>query len=123
MLLGHVGHVDVGRDRIVLQVAVKTSEGKGYLQERVYEKSFLDGRGERIELVADLFFAEGLQLSEDTRIQADESREEQFHFAVPQNATAWVDLTLRYEHSPWGKEEERISFTIFSEKRLVRRVS
>jgi hypothetical protein len=118
---GHAVPTGMPGRRMVLALAVKTSEGKGYRQERVYEKSYLNGEDRPVELVADLFFAKGLHLREDTRIQPDETREEQFVFPVPQDATAWIDLTLRYEHSPWGEDQERVSFTIFSESRLVRR--
>lgn len=118
---GHAVPTGMPGRRILLRVSVRTSEGKTLTDERVYERSYANGDGQRVDHVADLFFADGLHVREDTRLSADETREERFVFPLPENVTAWVDLTLRYEYSPWGEEGERVSFTIFSENRLVRR--
>ena len=73
-----------------------------------------------MDQVADLFFADGLRLSSDTRIAADETRNEQFVFPVPATASAWVSLRLEYEHAPQGDDEERVSTVFVYERRFVR---
>jgi hypothetical protein len=120
---GHAVPTGMPGRRVMLDVAVRTSEGKTYHEQRVYEKSFVDGAKRRVDRVADLFFADGLRLAADTRIGADELREERFRFDVPAEATAWVEVKLRYEHAPWGDDEDRVRMTFFSETRLVVRAS
>ena len=75
------------------------------------------------DTVPDLFFAEGLRMDRDTRLAADEVREERFMFPVPPTATAWVELKLSYEHSPWGEDDNRVWLTFYTETEMVRRGS
>ena len=120
---GHAVPTGMPGRRVILRIDVRTSEGKSYREEKIYEKRFVDAAGERVDHVADLFFAEGLRMERDTRLAADEIREERFLFPVPPKVTAWVELKLNYEHSPWGEDDNRVWLTFYTETEMVRRGS
>jgi hypothetical protein len=101
---------------------VETSSGKTFTEKRVFEKTFLSADGKSISHDSG-FFAKGVQFAADTRIQADESRMEEFTFAIQEQDTAYVTLKLHYEHAPQGLDEDKIWITFLSERRVVRPVA
>ena len=117
---GHAVPTGMPGRRIVLRLEVRTNDGQAFDEQRTYEKRFVDEQGARVDHVADLFFADGLRLSSDTRIAADELRDERFVFPVPASASAWISLRLEYEHAPWGDDEPSVSTVFVYERRFVR---
>ena len=99
-------------------VALRTSDGRSFEEHRVYRKSFADAAGRTITRDS-AYFAKGVQLESDTRLRPDEQRVEKFRFSVAGDATAYLSVKLRYEHSPTGGPENRTSITFLSEERTL----
>jgi hypothetical protein len=114
---GHAVPTGMPGRHVILSVEVR---GSGDPQEdrRTYGKSFATAGGGSITRDS-AYFARGVKLLSDTRLQADEERTEHFRFKVPTNATAFVTVKLVYEHAPTGTDENRTSLTFFSEERTL----
>jgi hypothetical protein len=117
---GHAVPTGMPGRRILLELEVRTGDGRTYTEERTYAKQFVDNLNRPIAHVADLF-GDDVKLARDTRIGVDEVRSESWTFDVPANSLAWVEAKLHYEHTPRGKDEDSTFLTFFSEKRTVRR--
>ena len=117
---GHAVPTGMPGRRIVMVVEATAGDGGSFREERVYEKSFVDAEGNRVDHVAD-FFTKQLKLETDTRIAADETRTEVFSFPVPAKNSASVTVKLHYEHAPRGAESERVWVTFYSERRFLGR--
>ncbi|MFQ5671215.1 MAG: multiheme c-type cytochrome [Acidobacteriota bacterium] len=115
---GHAVPTGMPGRRVILDLLVETSAGKTYREKQVYEKSFLSADG-RVILHDSGFFAPGVALQADTRIQVDEHRQEMFTFPLSAGDTAYVTVRLHYEHAPRGPGEEKIWLTFLSERRVV----
>jgi hypothetical protein len=116
---GHAVPTGMPGRRVILDVTVETSGGQSFSERRVYEKKFAGAGGEPITRDS-RFFARGVTMLSDTRIQPDEKRTEEFRFPVPPSATAYITVKLHYEHAPRGTAEDRTWLTFLSEKRVVR---
>jgi len=115
---GHAVPTGMPGRRVILDLKVRSSKGGSFEEERIYAKSYLDAEGATIRRDGD-YFAPGVRLEEDTRIQPDERRSERFRFAVPADATAFVTVKLHYDHAPTGDDENRTWITFFSENRTL----
>lgn len=115
---GHAVPTGMPGRRVILDLLVETSAGKTYREKRVYEKTFLSS-DDKVILRDSGFFAPGVKLKADTRIQVDEHRQEEFTFPLALDATAYVTVKLHYEHAPKGPDEEKIWLTFLSERRVV----
>jgi hypothetical protein len=115
---GHAVPTGMPGRRVVMDVAVGTSDGASFEEQRVYGKFFVAADGAPIVRDMD-YFAPGVELDRDSRIRADERRMEEFGFDVGADATAYVTVKLHYIHSPLGTEEARTDLTFLSEKRVL----
>jgi hypothetical protein len=113
---GHAVPTGMPGRRVILAVAVRTSDGRSFDARRVYTKSFLDGSGRPVTRDAG-FFLPGVRLESDSRIRPDEQRVEAFRFPVAPEATAHVTLRLHYEHTPTGGPADRTWLTFYTEER------
>jgi hypothetical protein len=115
---GHSVPTGMPGRRVFLETRVLTSEGETYEEQRFYVATFTDAAGEVITRDSG-YFAQGVKLTADTRIQSGEKRVESFRFPVSPAASADITVKLRYEHSPTGDKENRTSITFYSEHRTV----
>jgi hypothetical protein len=114
---GHAVPTGMPGRRVILDVNLRTSEGKTYQDGRVYAKFFVDTDGSRIGDVW-RYFADGVREESDSRILPDERRVESFSFPVPPNVTAQAKVQLHYEYTPLvGPDEPRTVSTFVSESR------
>ena len=117
---GHAVPTGMPGRRIILSVDVNAGRGVTHEEQRVYGKSFKDGKGKRIDHVGD-YFGTGVLLESDTRIGPDEIREEEFSFEVPEDASAYLTVRLHYEHAPRGEDQEKERVTFFTDRKLIKR--
>jgi hypothetical protein len=117
---GHAVPTGLPDRRVILSITVDTSDGQRFEEKRVFAKSFVGADGRTLTRTAD-HFEDGVRLQSDSRIAADEVREETFVFAVPAESTAWLTTKLHYEHAPQGPDQERVWITFFSERRHLER--
>jgi hypothetical protein len=115
---GHSVPTGMPGRRVLLDLAVRTSDGKSFEEHKSYGKSFADSAGKTINRDS-AYFAKGVRLESDSRIRPEEQRVERFRFPVAAAATAFVSVKLRYEHSPTGGPENRTSITFLSEERTL----
>lgn len=116
---GHAVPTGMPGRRVTLSVNARAYSGERFEEKRTYGKLFLDRDGNRI--VRDSgYFAPGVQLESDSRIQPDETRIERFRFAIPAEATVDLHVQLHYEHAPMGTEEGRTYLTFLSERRFLK---
>lgn len=115
---GHAVPTGMPGRRVILDVAVRTSDGETFGAKRVYEKTFADAAGARITRASG-FFTKGVSLLSDTRIQPDERRVETFSFPVPADVTAYMTVKLHYEHTPGGPDEPGQRLTFYSDRRTL----
>jgi hypothetical protein len=116
---GHAVPTGMPGRRVVMDVAVRTSDGASFEEQRVYGKFFVTADGTPVTRDMD-YFSPGVELGRDSRIRPDERRVEELGFDVGAEATAYVTVKLRYIHSPLGTEEGRTDLTFLSEKRVLR---
>jgi hypothetical protein len=116
---GHAVPTGMPGRRVILDVLLETTKGASFEERRLYEKQFRDADGKKITRDCE-YFAAGVELKEDTRIQADEKRIESFRFPVPAAETAYAVVKLHYEHAPKGDDDDRTWLTFLSETRTVR---
>jgi len=116
---GHAVPTGMPGRRLILHLEVTTSSGAAFHTERTYGRFFRDAAGNAITH-DDGYFVRGVKEVSDSRLRPDERRTEQFRFAVPAGDTAYVTLTLLYEHAPLGGPEGRTLLTFLTEKRIVR---
>lgn len=116
---GHAVPTGMPGRRVILDLQVETSSGDSYSEKLVFEKTFLSAAGEAIHRDSG-YFAKGVVFEADTRIKADEARQEKFKFAVKEQDTAYVTVKLHYEHAPQGLDEDKVWLTFLSERRVVR---
>jgi len=115
---GHAVPTGMPGRRVLLELVVRTGEGEVGREQRSYGRVYAGQDG--VILTRDAaHFSPGVRLVEDTRLAPDERRVENFQFAVPATATAFVSLKLHYEHAPMGGEEYRTFITFFSEERTL----
>ncbi len=115
---GHSVPTGMPGRRVFLEIRVLTSAGETYEEQRSYAETFTDAAGAVITRDSG-YFAKGVKLTSDTRIQSGEKRVESFRFPVSPAATADISVKLRYEHSPTADKENRTSITFYSENRTV----
>ncbi len=115
---GHAVPTGMPSRRVILDLTVRSSNGRSFEEHRLYGKTYLDASGKAITRDSG-YFAKGVKLEADTRLRPDEQRVERFRFPVPSTATAFVSVKLRYEHSPTGGPENRTSITFLSEERTL----
>jgi hypothetical protein len=115
---GHAVPTGMPGRRVILAVEVEGSDGDSFEDRRVYEKVFANASGERVDRVYD-FFARGVRLESDTRIAADETRTETFRFPLSAASTAFVTVSLHYEHVPLDVEQGGTRLTFFTERRTL----
>jgi hypothetical protein len=115
---GHAVPTGMPSRRIVLGIKVRTSDGASFEEQRVYGETFTDASGQTIHEDGG-YFAAGVRLASDTRIQSGEKRSESFRFPVAPQATAYVTLKLNYEHAPAGTEQNRTWITFYTMDRTV----
>jgi hypothetical protein len=116
---GHAVPTGMPGRRVILAVAVGTSDGRAFDERRVYTKTFRDAAGELIERDGGVFAA-GVRLASDSRLAAGEQRTEVFHFPVAATASANVAVSLHYEHAPGTDPQNRTWLTFFSQSRLYK---
>ena len=116
---GHAVPTGMPGRRLILRVEVSTSSGATFKAERTYGRFFKDAAGEAITH-DDGYFEAGVKEVSDSRLRPDERRLESFKFPVPAADTAYVTLTMLYEHAPLGGPEGRSRLTFLTEKRIVR---
>lgn len=115
---GHSVPTGMPGRKVILTVAVRSSDGKAFEEKRIYAKTFNDAHGNLIARDSG-FFAPGVRVKSDTRFEAGEVRVESFHFPVDVAKTAYLTVKLQYEHAPTGGAENRTQFTFFSEERTL----
>ncbi len=115
---GHSVPTGMPSRKVILEMKIRTSDGKTYEESRVYGQTFADASGAPIRQDSG-FFTRGVKLTGDNRFASDEQRVETFRFPVPRQVTAFVDLRLHYEHSPTGTEEGRTFLTFYTTERVV----
>ncbi|MBD3162636.1 MAG: hypothetical protein GF346_09725 [Candidatus Eisenbacteria bacterium] len=116
---GHAVPTGMPGRRVILTVNARGYSGARFEEKRVYGKFFLDEEGDRI--VHDSgYFAAGVRLESDSRIQPDETRVERFAFPIGAEVTTDLQVQLHYEHAPMGEEEPKTRLTFYSEKRFLK---
>ncbi len=105
--------------RLVLEVKVDSYDGQHFRTERVYQRIVADRNGAVVD-GEHLAFFKAAKVVSDTRLAPDESRTEEFEFAVPAGVQAQVTATLWYFYSPDPRTgvQKRVTFSSLS--RLVR---
>jgi len=104
--------------RIILDLQVRSYDGRTFSENKVYGKFFTDSEGETIKRDS-RYFTEGVHLESDSRIRSDERRIERFRFPIPHDVMAGVKLRLHYEHDPIGGGAGRTRRTFYSESRTI----
>jgi hypothetical protein len=117
---GHAVPTGMPGRRIILALAVRTTDGQSFEARRVYTKTFRDGEGRTITHDSGVF-GPGVKLEGDSRLGPDEERTETFAFAVSAAAGAHVSLRLHYEHVPTGGAENRTWLTFYTAERTYLR--
>ncbi len=115
---GHAVPTGMPGRRVILALGVREGTGQSFEEQRSYSKTFTDASGETITRDSK-YFTKGVEFQSDTRIQADERRNERFAFPVPASATAYITLKLHYEHAPTGGPENRTWLTFYTENRTL----
>lgn len=115
---GHAVPTGMPGRKVWLDVSVASEGGASFEEKKLYTRSFVDGEGEPVTRDS-RYFSSGVKQVSDTRIRPDERRQEAFRFAVPARETAFVTVSLHYEHAPTGGPEDRTWLTFQSEKRTV----
>jgi hypothetical protein len=115
---GHAVPTGMPGRKVLLEIELRTNQGGAAGANRVYGKFYTDAAGARITRDRD-YFAPGVKLESDTRLQPDEERAEQFRFPLPSTAIAFVTLKLHYIHDPMGDEASRTWITFYSEDRTL----
>lgn len=116
---GHAVPTGMPGRRVLLEVTLRTQQGKTFEARRIYTRAFLDANGATIERDSG-FFAPGVKAGDDSRIRPDETRHEVFHFPVPPESSAQLTVRLRYEHAPTADQADWTMLTFASETRMVR---
>jgi hypothetical protein len=115
---GHSVPTGMPSRRVILEMKIRTSDGKTYEERRSYGQTYSDASGAPIKRDSG-FFAQGVKLTEDNRFASNEQRIETFRFPIPRQVTAFVNLRLHYEHSPTGTDEGRTFLTFYTTERVV----
>lgn len=115
---GHAVPTGMPGRRVVLVVTSRAGAAAPQEARRTYEKSFVDTKGAAVTRDG-AYFTKGVRMQSDTRIKADELREEVFRFAAPAAAGVTLEAKLVYEHNPTGTAEDARRITFFSETRFV----
>ncbi len=105
--------------QLVLEVQANPYNGAHLRQERRYQRTVADRQGAVLDREHVAFF-NGAKVLSDTRLAPDETRTEQFSFAVPSGIAVQLKATLWYYYSPLARSEaeKRVTFNTIS--RLVR---
>jgi hypothetical protein len=117
---GHAVPTGMPGRRLVLALAVRTTDGRSFEARRLYTKTFRDGAGRPITRDGAVF-GPGVRLDDDSRLGPDEERTETFTFPVSRDAGAHVSLRLHYEHAPTGGPENRTWLTFYTLERTYQR--
>jgi hypothetical protein len=115
---GHAVPTGMPGRRVVLLLNLRTSDGGSFEESRAYGRAFVDAKKNPIVRDCD-YFTSGVKQQSDDRIRADERRTETFRFPVKREATAYLEVKLRYEHRPTGGDEGQTSLVFLSEKRTL----
>ncbi len=115
---GHAVPTGMPGRHVILTVTGRTSDGGSFEEKRVYAKSFTGAGGAEITRDAS-YFARGVRLVGDNRLQPGDERDERFRFRAPASATVFLTVRLNYEHSPTGNDQNRTWITFFSEERTL----
>ncbi len=115
---GHSVPTGMPSRRVILEIKIRTNDGKTFEERRSYGQTFADASGAPIKRDSG-FFTRGVKLSSDNRFASNEQRVETFRFPIPRQVTAFVNLRLHYEHSPTGTEEGRTFLTFYTTERMV----
>jgi hypothetical protein len=114
---GHAVPTGMPGRRVILELTLRGGGGPGFKEQRVYSKTFQDKDGSVITKDG-RYFTRGVRLLSDTRIRPDETRTESFRFPAP-SATAFLAVSMHYEHAPSGGAEGRTWITFQSERRTI----
>jgi hypothetical protein len=104
--------------QLILNVQA-TSKGMRLNQSRVYARRVADASGSPVAQEHSAFLKAVMPIS-DTRLAPDETRTEEFTFAIPQGAKTEVRATLSYYYSPSERVESDRMVTIRSIRDEVR---
>jgi hypothetical protein len=115
---GHSFPTGMPSRHVILEMKVRTNDGKSFEESRTYGRTFVDASGALIDHDSG-YFAKGVKLTKDNRIASDEQRVETFRFPISNKVTAFVNLRLHYEHSPTGTDEGRTYLTFYTTERMV----
>lgn len=115
---GHSVPTGMPSRRVILEMKIRTSDGKTFEERRSYGQVFADASGVPIKKDSG-YFTRGVKLSADNRLASDEQRIETFRFPIPRKVTAYVNLRLHYEHSPGGTDDGRTFLTFYTTERMV----
>lgn len=115
---GHSVPTGMPSRRVILEMKVRTNDGKTFEERRSYGQTFADASGAPIKRDSG-YFTRGVKLTNDNRLASNEQRVETFRFPIPRQVTAFVNLRLHYEHSPTGTEEGRTFLTFYTAERMV----
>jgi len=101
---GH--HVPTGSPlrQLILELRVQVPGGKEFREERFYRRTVTDKNGAVLER-EHLAFTRAAKELRDTRLAANESRNEIFSFPIPVGTQASVQGTLYYYYSPTAATE------------------
>jgi len=116
---GHSVPTGMPGRKVTLGVKVKTSDGQAFEESRIYSRVFNDAGGKPIARDS-AYFGSGVRGVSDTRLKAGEKRVETFNIRVAPTATAYLTVTLNYDHAPTGDAENRTSITFQTEDRMLR---
>lgn len=100
---------------LVLDLRVDTSDDHHFKEERIYRRVVADQHGTPISR-EHFVFVKAARTLEDTRLAPDESRREQFSYAVKAGVQTNVKATLSYVYSPLARidSQQRVMFLSLS---------
>ena len=108
---GHRVPTGMPTRKLILEVEARTSTGKLYKEQTVYQKIVVDEEGREIVKDGEMF-TRAASIRRDNRILPGEERLAGFSFILPTTQKAELTARLIYQFAPLGptEETERITF-------------
>ncbi|VAX15091.1 hypothetical protein MNBD_NITROSPINAE01-1469 [hydrothermal vent metagenome] len=97
---GHRVPTGIPTRKLILHCKVTLTNGKTFMEKKVYEKVLFDKDGNELTNDADIMMGLGDSIVKDNRIYPRETRSERFTFNIPDREEASISLWVDYLYQP-----------------------
>ncbi len=115
---GHKVPTGLPTRKLVVRMVAKSGGSPIYSEERFFQKTLVNDKGEVITKDADLFLR-AVRVKEDTRLEPRKPREEHFSFLAPSGKAIEVEVETYYHYQPRLIQETEMKIELGKERIVV----